>query len=389
MKCALLAFFLLPLLCGLAVARDEGYILARSLVTVGDTSRLQHVLAKARRNEEVVVAVIGGSITAGASASKEENRYGNLVAQWWRQTFPQATIRFVNAGIGATGSNLGAHRAPSQLLVHKPDLVIAEYAVNDPNNQDAADTLEGLTRQILKLPNQPAMMLLFTMNNAGANAQEWHSRIGEHYGLPMVSFRDALWPEIEAKRLKWEDVEADMVHPNDRGHAYCATFITKVLAKVLADLPPDVALSPILPIPAPLISDVFEFTSFANALVPVANTGWANGDMWPFGKTWEATEPGSTLEFQVEGTAVSVACWKIKGDMGMARLQVDDAGPVTVDGWFSADWGGHSCYETVARNLPPGKHTLRIEVLPDRAKESNGHKFILQLVMSAGLKGSH
>ena len=34
------------------------------------------------------------------------------------------------------------------------------------------------------------------MNNAGGNAQEWHGKVGEHYGLPMVSFRDALWPEV-------------------------------------------------------------------------------------------------------------------------------------------------------------------------------------------------
>jgi lysophospholipase L1-like esterase len=391
MKCALLALSLLPLLSSLAVAQDEEHILARSLVSMGDTARLQHVLAKARRNEEVVVAVIGGSITAGAAASKVENRYGNLVARWWQETFPQAQIRFINAGIGATGSNLGAHRAPSQLLSHNPDLVVAEYAVNDPNSQDAAETLEGLTRQILKLPNQPAVMLLYTMNNAGGNAQEWHSKIGEHYGLPMVSFRDALWPEIEAQRMKWEDVEGDIVHPNDRGHAYCATFITNVLSKVLADLPVDAALSPIPPVPAPLISDLFEFTSFANAdvLVPVANTGWMDGDMWPFGKTWEATEPGSNLEFRVQGTEVSVAFWRIKGDMGRARAQVDDAPPVTLEGWFDADWGGYSNYQMVARDLPPGPHTLRIEVLPDKAEASSGHKFILQLVMTAGLTGAH
>jgi len=390
-----LSFIAASLLWGLmaaaAGAQDEAQIAARSLVTMGDTSRLQHVLAKARRGEEVVVAVIGGSITAGAVATTEESRWGNLVAKWWRGTFPQTSIRFINAGIGATGSNLGAHRAPSQLLIHKPGFVVAEYGVNDGNTQDAAETLEGLTRQILRLPNRPAMMLLFTMNNAGGNAQEWHGKIGEHYGLPMVSFRDALWPEIEAGRMKWEDVEGDVVHPNDRGHAYCAAFIARVLSAVLTDLPPDDRLPALSPLPDPLLSDVFEFTSFANAdaLQPAANQGWQPGDMWPFGKTWEASAPGSALEFDVEGTCVSVAFWRIKGDMGRARAQVDDAPPVTLEGWFEADWGGYSSYQTVARDLLPGRHRLRIEVLPDRAEQSNGHKFVLQLVMTAGLKGAH
>ncbi|PIY39054.1 MAG: hypothetical protein COZ06_30280, partial [Armatimonadetes bacterium CG_4_10_14_3_um_filter_66_18] len=55
---------------------DEAAIFARSLVTAGDTARLQHALAKARRGEQVLVSVIGGSITQGAAASKPENRYG-------------------------------------------------------------------------------------------------------------------------------------------------------------------------------------------------------------------------------------------------------------------------------------------------------------------------
>ena len=85
-----------------------------------DTSRLQRAFAKARRGERVTVAVIGGSITAGAMASTAEKNYGSLVAQWWRKTFPKADIHFVNAGIGATGSNYGALRVERDVLAHQP-----------------------------------------------------------------------------------------------------------------------------------------------------------------------------------------------------------------------------------------------------------------------------
>jgi len=382
---------LLPLLVfGTTVhAQDEAAMAARSLVSMGDVTRLQHVLAKARRGEEVVVAVIGGSITGGAMASTEENRWGNLVAKWWRDTFPQATIKFVNAGIGATGSNLGAGRASLELLPHHPDLVVAEFGVNDGNTEESAETLEGLTRQVLKQPNQPAMMLLFTMAQGGTNAQEWHGKVGGHYGLPMVSFRDALWPEIEAGRMRWEDVEADMVHPNDRGHAYCAAFVNLVLAEVLAKLPADADLAPIPPVPPPLISDAYEFTSFGNAerLQPTTNQGWSIVEMWPFGKTWEATEVGSVLEFDVTGTTVAVAFWRIKGDMGWVQAQVDDTEPVMLEGWFDQDWGGYSNYQVIARNLAPGQHRLRLELLEGKAPESTGHRFDLQVVMTAGRGG--
>jgi lysophospholipase L1-like esterase len=117
-------------------------------------------MAKAQRGEKITVAVIGGSITAGAKASVPGKRYGNLVADWWRETFPKAEVAFVNAGIGATGSNYGALRASRDLLSHRPDFVVVEYSVNDGDTQEAAETLEGLIRQILSQPNTPAVVEL-------------------------------------------------------------------------------------------------------------------------------------------------------------------------------------------------------------------------------------
>ncbi|HOS94966.1 MAG TPA: SGNH/GDSL hydrolase family protein [Armatimonadota bacterium] len=382
--------------CGWAVAApaeqptdvDEEAILARSLVSIGDTARLQHALAKARRGQPVVVGVIGGSITQGASASTEEGRYGNRVAEWWRTRFPGTRVTFINAGVGATGSDTGAHRAQAHLLDHRPDFVVAEYAVNDPNTEFAAETLEGLTRQILTQPSQPALMLLFTMNNAGANAQEWHSKVGEHYGLPMVSFRDALWPEIRDGRMKWEDIEADAVHPNDRGHAYCAQFICRVLDTVMAGLPDDADLPPVPPVPAPLISDVFQHATFYNfdLLTPVVCEGFEAHEAWPFGTGWQAEAAGSRIEFELEGSAISVSFFRIKGAMGQAEAQVDDREPVRLEAWFDQDWGGYSAFQLIARDLGPGKHRLRIRVLDEKAPASEGNRFLIHAIMAAGLR---
>jgi hypothetical protein len=43
----------------------------RGLVSPGDTARLAAVMAKARRGEEICVAAIGGSITAGGLQTKD------------------------------------------------------------------------------------------------------------------------------------------------------------------------------------------------------------------------------------------------------------------------------------------------------------------------------
>ena len=368
---------------------DEAAVFARSLVTTGDIARVQHALAKARRGDSVLVSVIGGSITQGAAASKPENRYGESIAAWWRQTFPNTKVEFVNAGIGATGSNYGALRAQRDLLSHKPDFVVAEYGVNDSNTQACAETLEGLTRQILTQPNQPALVLLFTMNNAGGNAQEWHGKVGAHYALPMVSFRDALWPEIEAKRLKWEDVEGDVVHPNDRGHAYCAHFVTSLLEKVLKELPADDQLLPIKPVPQPLFSDLYEHVALfeADALKPVTNEGWTCDLENPWAKGWKSDKPGSVIEFELEGQVIAFMEFHVRGPMGTAKVQVDDLPPATIDAWFDQTWGGWRCTHEIARDLKPGKHRVRVEILEEKNPESEGPEFRVLGLGAAGVTG--
>jgi lysophospholipase L1-like esterase len=355
---------------------------ARSLVSAGDTGRLEQILAKAREGKPITVGVIGGSITQGAKASKPELKYGNQVAQWWRTNFPQSKVEFVNAGIGATGSNYGALRVARDLLAKQPDFIVVEYAVNDGNSKEAAETLEGLIRQILKAPNQPAVVLLFMMNKDGNNAQEWHRKVGAHYALPMVSYRDALWPEIKSGKLKWEDVEADQVHPNDRGHGYAAEFVTGFIETVANDKTKknrDIAT-----MPKPLFSDRFEFVKLLEAgdLKPVANKGWMYDAK---NKAWQSEQPGSVIEFEIEGGVIYNMHWRIKGPMGHAKVQVDDQAPVVQEAWFDQTWGGYRVTAELARDLAPGKHRVKVELLAEKNAGSTGTEFRILGLGAAGV----
>lgn len=380
---ALLGGVMLPM----TVSAQEEAILTRSLTTMGNTARLQRVLAQARRGEPVSVAVIGGSITQGAKASTPDKRWGETVGQWWRTTFPQARISFHNAGIGATGSIYAALRAPRDLLAHHPDLVVIEFAVNDPNTEAAAETLEGLVRQALTQPNQPAVMFIYTMHRQGNNAQEWQGKLAAHYGLPAVSFRDALWPEIEAGRMKWEDVEADEVHPNDRGHAYMAQFVTSLIAKVLADLPADDKLPAPPAVPAPLLSDRYARTAIFEGedLQPTRNEGWTYDAAHGWDACWKSSTPGSVIEFEVEGRVVCFMEWHLRAPMGKARVQVDDSPPLDIDAWFDQTWGGWRCVHELALELPAGKHRVRVELLQEKNPQSEGHEFRIMGLGAAGL----
>lgn len=354
---------------------------ARSLVSVGDTARIRKVMARAQKGEAITVGVIGGSITAGAMASKPELNYGSRVADWWRKAYPKSKVTFVNAGIGATGSNFGALRAWRDLLSKKPDFVVVEYGVNDGDAQEYAESLEGLVRQILRQPQEPAVVLLFMMNNAGGNAQAWHSKVGTHYGLPMVSMRDALWPEIQAGRLKWTDVEADMVHPNDRGHGLSAGFVGYLLDQVKASR----ARTRTKPIPQPLYGTRYDHVTLLEAadLKPVANTGWEMSaqDGW-----WHSDKPGSAIEFEVEAESLLAMDFHLNGPMGAARITVDGGTAIEHDTWFDQTWGGWRHTHEIAHGLSVGKHRVRLEVMPQRHALSSGNEFRL---MGLGLLGTH
>jgi lysophospholipase L1-like esterase len=379
-------WFLVPLIvlsCNVlrAVDFDAVSVAPTALVSTGDLTRIQGVMAKAERGEKITVAVIGGSITAGAKATTAEKRYGNLIADGWRKAYPKADIAFVNAGIGATGSNFGALRAQRDLLAHHPDFVVVEYSVNDGNTQAAAETLEGLIRQILKQPNAPAVVQLFMMHRGGGNAQEWHSKVGRYYALPMVSYRDALWPEIQAKRIGWETVMADEVHPNDTGHACAAAFVNHWLD--IARVAPR-STAAVQPLPAPLFGDLYEHTALLEApdLHPLSNTGWT---LDATTKSWRSEKPGSVIEFAIDGTAVFTMHYVVKRPMGKAKVQIDGGAPVVYDAWFNQTWGGYRSTNLLAKDLKPGKHTVRVELLDEKNPGSDGHEFRILGLGAAGV----
>lgn len=354
----------------------------RSILSMGNGSRLERVFAKARRGESITVGAIGGSITQGASVS---SNYLSRVTQWWRSGFPDTEVKSVNAGIGGTGSNYGSLRVRRDLLSHKPDFVIVEYAVNDRNTKDAAETLEGVVRQIMNQPNQPAVILLFMVTKTGESAQEWFSKVGFHYGLPMVSYRDAVWPELAAGRMQWSDISPDKVHPNDHGHSLAAGWITGLLERVLDKSPAD-PLPPVPALPQPLFTDLYEFTSLQEAadLKPLANDGWK---LLPGAKGgWTASDPGAHIEFEMDGRVLFAGYRLANGPMGKVRVTVDGKDAGIIDGWFAPKT--HSPRKTVkiAKGLGPGPHRVRFELLPDRHPGSTGNTFqILGLGAALGM----
>ena len=364
-------------------------IYPQAIANHGDTSRLQCVFQRARNGEKIVVGVIGGSITAGAKTSKSDYSWGRQFAAWWEKNFPQSEVVFVNAGIGATGTALAIHRAQRDLLSQRPDVVGVEFSVNDTANADAIETMEGLLRQILSQEQQPAVVMLHTMNSNGGNAQQFHLDVAKHYQVPAISYRDALWPLIAADKLEWSDLSPDTVHPNDIGHTYCAALVNQFLADCLAETPaaPPVAISTAT-LPAPLVGTAFDSGEVINpeSLDIINNKGFTLGTAdrrW--GQPWITTTPGASISFTMDGPTIAMLFWRIKGPMGKARISIDGEPVTVVDAWFAQTWGGYTPYQLICKNKP-GRHVVTIDVLTEKHPDSDGHAFELRAVLRAGVK---
>ena len=334
-------------------------IVARSQLSAGNIDRLVRVFAKARRGEPITLGVIGGSITEGGIASAPQKSYAGLLLAWWREKFPGCEVRMINAGRGGTGSIYGALRAGKDLLSGLPDFVVVEFAVND--NWTDGEAYEGLVRQILAQPNSPAVLLLFMMWEQGGNDQAMQARIGAHYQLPMVSFRDALWPEMAAGRLRWSDYIVDTVHPNDAGHAIAARFVTEMLNKALDA---DASASTIATaLPAPLNGDAFQFVRWREAadLDPIENENWSLTPDHGGVATWGPAGISGRISFDWAGTGLVAVFIRTPDDRCRIRFSIDGNAPQSLD----SSTQPRRRVVILAQGLAPGPHTVRIERLYD------------------------
>jgi lysophospholipase L1-like esterase len=326
--------------------------IARSQLSRGDLGRLRRVFAKARRGEPITLGVIGGSITFGAFSTSPENSYAGRLLGWWRERFPQCDVRLINAGVGGTGSMYGAIRADKDLLSSQPDLVVIEFAVND--NWTDGEAFEGLVRQVLAQPNSPAALLLFMMWEKGGNDQEMQSKVGAHYQLPMVSFRDALWPEMQADRVNWSEYIVDNVHPNDAGHAAAARLVTRMFDTAIDTAVGGDSGSP-SPLPPPLYSDAFQHVDWRDAatLDPIDNNGWLLLSDANNVSTWNGSKPGR-ISFDWTGSGVVAVFAEAPRDLRDVLFSIDGAALQTLDVLKQPK----RQLFVLAHDLAPGRHTV-------------------------------
>ena len=209
---------------------------------------LPNFFSKLRAGETVNIAYLGGSITEAKNGWRDQSM------KWLQEVYPKTVITQINAGIGGTGSDLGVFRLKKDVLVHKPDLIFVEFAVNDNNlaPQIIRQTMEGIVRQIWRADKQIDICFVYTLTGTTAEtlvegkvtkAIQAMDDIAEHYKIPSIHLGIEVLQLFKEKKLVFrglpEEFPDKIVFSKDNTHPYEQTghkLYTDVLKKALKEM---------------------------------------------------------------------------------------------------------------------------------------------------------
>lgn len=360
-------------------------------------TRLKNLMKRAANGESLVIGFLGGSITQGSLSSTPKTCYAYLVYEWWKKSFPNAAFSFVNGGIGGTTSHYGGARAWKDVLRYRPDIVTVDFSVNDDANEFFEETYEGTLRRLLAAPSSPAVVVLNNVfYDTGKNAQDYHNRIADHYGIPHVSIKDIVYPDVESGKIVRADITPDNLHPNDKGHRLVADEICKLLDSIKAEVEEETIAGKSTKteasalLPAALTENAYEHSRLIQIqdneaildgflVDPIEKKGMLD----IFKNGWTAAHTNDKISFEIECSCLAVQYRKsVQQPVPKAKAVIDgdEAHAVILDGNFTEDWGDCLYLEPLLHHAEKKVH--RIEITITDAKDIVRPFYLVSLIVS-------
>lgn len=352
-------------------------------------SRIKNCMRRAKAGEHLTLGFLGGSITEGSLSSSPEKCYAYLVVEWWKETFPQAELSYVNGGIGGTTSHYGVARAVTDVLMYRPDFVVVDFSVNDEPNAFYQETYEGLLRKILGWSSAPAVLLLNNVYyDTGKSAQEYHNAVGDYYQVPHVSIKNTLYQDILKGKYRREELTPDGPHPSDKGHFLVAKQITGVLEQIRALLhEPEEDCG----IPEPMTKNAYEnarrltIREISPKLLGfLTDAGEKRGHLDHFKNGWIGKKAGDSILFEVAASCIAVQYRKSVRRPALSAVLVldgDEEHPKLLDGEFGEDWGDCQYLEPVLHHGERKRHTVKITVLEQERGQGAKPFYLMSLII--------
>ena len=229
----------------------------------GNPVRLKNVLIKAVKGQQINVAVIGGSNSAGGKLGTDEKSLDGLFfkvfADWWNKTIGKVTKSFMKSyevTIGGTGSYFFAFCYKTFIPENQTiDLALIDASINF-NMRGKAEAFEQLTRQVLLYPSVPAILYVNLVSGLGVDPKTkkvvnprcinlenfGQTEVARHYGITSFSLKEVLCRKEDDE---WTAVVTNMAgsdgrHIGIKAHALISMlmidYIRGVFDQVLNDL---------------------------------------------------------------------------------------------------------------------------------------------------------
>lgn len=362
------------------------FLLVASSVLAVEDFHLRHGLPnfnkKVAAKEEIRLSYFGGSITAGAGASKPQFCYRELLTTWLKKQNPDVKITPFNAAIGGTGSWLGAFRCFNDVIYQRPDLVIVEFAVNDmgATEPEAIASMEGIVRQLRRGPTKPDILFVYTLVKGHLEAlkagtlpptMQFHEKVAEHYGIPSVCMAKSAAEAIFAGKLTMEEFAKDNVHPTDAGYALYLEALKPFFEKAKQNVGVVVT-----ELPKPLSPEPMEKAKLVSYDWAEMDDGWLG---WQLSKSPNlphvavSDKPGSTISLKFKGSQIGI--YDIIGlDTGNLDYSIDGGEwvhKVNFDSYCLKSSRPHAT--PLVKGLDPKvEHELKIRIAEDTPEGSKG-----------------
>ena len=359
-------------------------MIARSVINEGDTSRLASKIKYALDNPKEIskICFLGDSITQGSSADSSSKQYVNQYKSWWEENI-SFYVDVKNAGIGATDSYIGVHRAARDVLADQPDVIFIEF-INDLDNEFYGACMDSLVRMCLAQENNPAVIILEPTCEDGTSPQNTHLKVAQAYNIPMISYHDAIIPEIEAGNFEWSKLQADVVHPNSNGHVLMGQLLINFSQKIKDNI--DSINTEAVPFDTSTEAPFGD--KYANATIAdreseaVETVDEGNftiaTNFQQFMNGW-GTKDGGSIKFKIKAKNIGIIYYmNTDGTYGSADVKVDGESKVILNSDFTGGWGNYAKATEVFTSDAEAEHEVEITCI-----DADKPKFqILNFVLS-------
>lgn len=191
------------------------------------------------KNRTINLVFHGHSVPAGYFKTPVVNTFESYPFQLLKKLkalYPYAVINIINTSIGGENSISGEKRFESDVLVHKPDVLFIDYALNDRSigldkSRVAWETmirkaLDRGIKVILLTPSPDQSVDILESNNDLEKHSVQIRTLAKKFGVGLVDSY-AVFQQIASSGDTISNYMSQVNHPNEKGNSLIADEIMK------------------------------------------------------------------------------------------------------------------------------------------------------------------